>query len=332
MPDAKASVQGRLAAGNGERGFALKHPRAASRRHGRYNRVVVLFAHLVPLLAVVWVVFAAVFLDRWPSGLDLAIFAAFFAATMVGLEIGYHRYFAHGAFQTSRPLERLLALLGSTAFHGGIIWWTATHKRHHAFSDREGDPHSPHVPPRSAGLAGFLYGHLSWMFHASNLNAGHWTQHVLPLYRDRFLFFLNRHYFVLSLFWLLLPAATGALLGRSAEAAWSAFLWGGLVRVFVANHAIYSLNSFCHMFGSREFPRIKDHSRNNAWLSLVTIGGSWHNNHHAFPRTASNRFRWWQIDLAGGMIWLLEKTGAVWNVYRPAKEQVAARRLHGDAA
>jgi stearoyl-CoA desaturase (Delta-9 desaturase) len=311
------------------RATQLRHPPPASRRHRQYNRFAVLFAHLAPLAAIVWIVAAASF-GQWPSALDLGIFAGFFFLTMLGLEVGYHRYFAHGAFQTSRWLERVLAVLGSTAFHGGVIWWTATHKRHHAFSDAEGDPHSPYAAPRSGGARGFLFAHFGWMFQAAALNTGAWTRHVLPMYQDPFLFFLNRHYFLLSVLWLTLPAAAGGLLGGSLAFAWSAFLWGGLARVFLANHAIYSLNSFCHMFGGREFPQIKDLSSNNGWLALVTIGGSWHNNHHAFPRSASNCFRWWQLDIAAGVIWLLEKLGLVWNVYRPSKATVEARRLAGE--
>lgn len=305
---------------------SLKHPRPPSARHRRFYLPVIFFIQVVPLCGVLWALGAAVFFGQYPTALDLALCATFFALTMVGLEVGYHRYFSHQAFKTSTFFARCLAVLGSMGFQGGVIWWAATHKRHHAFSDVDGDPTSPHLPPHNGSFAGFMYAHFGWMLDPASQNPGRWAQQVAPLYQDSFLFFLNQRYFQISLIGLLIPAALGALIGGSAQAAFGGFLWGGLIRAFLVSHSIYSLNSFCHMMGAVDFPGTRDQSRNNAWLFLPTFGGSWHNNHHAFPRTATNQFRWWQIDISGSLIGLLERFGVVWDVYRPSREAIEARR------
>jgi stearoyl-CoA desaturase (Delta-9 desaturase) len=285
-----------------------------------------LFTQLVPLAAVLYAAVAAAVFHRYPTSLEISLLAVFFLLTMIGLEVGYHRYFAHQAFRTSRLVERVLAFLGSIAMHGGVIWWTATHRRHHARSDSPGDVHSPHVAPQEGGVYGFFFAHLGWMFDPAHLQPGEWARRVAPMYRDSYLFFLNRYYLQLSLAGVLLPGSIGWLMQGTADAAFGCMLWGGLIRVFLTNHAIYSLNSVCHMFGRRDYGAPHDESRNNGWLCLWTIGGSWHNNHHAFPRTATNRFRWWQLDIAGSVITFLEKVGLVWDVYRPSAQQIAGRR------
>jgi stearoyl-CoA desaturase (Delta-9 desaturase) len=304
----------------------LRHPRSPSRRSQRTNRAIIALTHIVPSSAVLFGVVAALVYGYYPTALDLTLCGVFFLLTMIGLEVGYHRLFCHGAFKTSVLMERVLAVLGTMAFHGGVIWWVATHKRHHAFSDRDGDPHSPHLPPRNGGYRGFIYGHLGWMLEGENLGIGPWSKHVLPMYQDKFLFFLNRNYFSIGFVGLLVPFLLGLIITRSWEGALTALIWGGLIRVFLVNNAIYSLNSFCHMMGSRDFTVMKDDSRNNIWLALYTIGGSWHNNHHAFPRTASNQFRWWQFDLAGILITAAENLGIAWDVNRPTREQIEARK------
>ncbi|MFL6652686.1 MAG: acyl-CoA desaturase [Sulfurifustaceae bacterium] len=313
------------------RDHLLRHPRPASQRHRRFNIVVVLFSHVIPTAAVLFAIYQIAFLGIYPSALDLWLCLGFFLLTLFGLEIGYHRYFAHGAFKTSQWFENVLAVLGTVTFEGGVIWWTGTHKRHHAFSDAEGDPHSPHYELHG-GVRGFVYGHIGWLFDPANINLGPWIQHVMPMYRNPFLTFLNRYYFQLGVAFLLLPAVIGWLVAGTAAAAWSALLWGGLIRVFLVTHAIFSLNSVCHMFGTKDFKAPYDESRNNAWIALYTLGASWHNNHHAFPRTASNQFRWWEIDISGMMIGLLERAGIIWDVWRPTKAQVQSRRVGKGAA
>lgn len=308
-----------------DRGNALRHPPPASLRYRRFNVAAIVLSHVLPTAGVLYVLSQMVLYDIYPSTLDLSLCLGFYFLTLLGLEVGYHRYFAHRAFKTSKFFEAVLALLGTVTFEGGVIWWTGTHKRHHAFSDAEGDPHSPYYG-RHGGVSGFVYAHFGWLFNPHNTNLGPWIQHVMPMYRDRRLVFMNRYYFQLGLAFLLLLALIGGLASASLKGAWSAFLWGGLVRVFLVTHAIFSINSVCHMFGARPFRHSRDESRNSAWLSIYTLGASWHNNHHAFPRTASNRLRWWELDIAGMVIWLLETLGIVWDVWRPSRELVQARR------
>lgn len=307
-----------------ERIDALRHPRPASLRSRRFNFVAILISHALPTAGVLLVAYNMIWRHVFPSALDLTLCFTFYFFTLLGLEIGYHRYFTHDAFKTSKFFERVLAFLGSITFEGGVIWWTGTHKRHHAFSDEDGDPHSPHYQ-HNGGIRGFVYAHLGWLFNPGNTNLGPWVQHVTPMYQDPYLSWLNRNYFTLSLVFLLLPAAIGFAIGGSIEVAWSAFIWGGLVRVFLVTHAIFSINSVCHMFGSKPFKQPGDHSRNSAWLALYTLGASWHNNHHAFPRTATNQLQWWQLDIAGSVIWFLEKLGVVWDVWRPTMKQIEIR-------
>ena len=297
-------------------------------RHRRFNLIAVLFAHILPTAAVIFAICQMVFWKIYPSVLDLSLCFILFMLTLFGLEIGYHRYFAHGAFKTSKWFEGVLAFLGTLTFEGGVIWWVGTHKRHHAFSDADGDPHSPHYG-RGGGAKGFMYAHISWLFDPANINLGPWIQRVMPLYRNPFLTFLNRYYFRLGIVFLLLPGLIGGLVGGTFAAAFSALIWGGFIRVFLVTHAILSLNSVCHMFGTKAFAYPRNESRNVAWFALYTLGASWHNNHHAFPKTASNRFYWWQIDISGMTIWLLEKAGIVWEVWRPSKEAIEARKTHG---
>jgi stearoyl-CoA desaturase (delta-9 desaturase) len=261
----------------------------------------------------------------FPTTLDLGLCLGLYVLTLLGLEVGYHRYFTHGAFKTSRPFAVLLAFLGTITFEGGVIWWVGTHKRHHTFSDDEGDPHSPHYE-RHGGLRGFAYAHLGWLFDRRNINLGVWIEHVRPMYRDPILVFLNRYYFQFGVAFLVFPAVIGGVVGGTWSSAFDAFIWGGLIRVFLVTHAIFSLNSFCHMFGSRPFSGSRDLSRNCGWLALYTLGASWHNNHHAFPRTASNSFSYREIDLAGMVIAVLERLGVVWDVWRPTPDLISAKR------
>lgn len=283
----------------------------------------------IPAGGVIWVVLAAAVFKIYPTGLDLALCFGFLCLTMVGMEVGYHRFFAHAAFRTSARMQYALAILGSTALNGGVIWWTAMHKKHHALSDREGDPHSPYARLADGRLQALYHAHFGWMFDRGSVALGTWSQHVLPLYRDPVLFWINQHYLVIGVLGILLPSVVGAAITGTWTGAMSALVWGGLIRVFLANHAMFSLNSFCHMFGSKPFASPEDNSRNNAWFVLPTLGGAWHNNHHAFPRTATNQFRWWEFDPAGMAIFALEKLGVIWGVYRPSPEIVAARRMRG---
>ena len=202
------------------------------------------------------------------------------------------------------------------AAQGPVVFWVATHRRHHAFSDQADDPHSP--VPSSCGVAaklrGLFHSHLGWLFRSELTNPMQYGPDIL---RDPLTFKLNQYYPLWVVLGLALPmlgsfAVTGTWIGLARG-----FLWGGLVRILLVHHATWSVNSICHAYGKREF-ETRDESRNNAWLVLSSMGGSWHNNHHAFPNSAYTGIRRWQIDPSGWIIRLLARVGLVWNVKTPA--------------
>jgi len=256
--------------------------------------------------------------------LDIAILAVMYVATIVGIEVGFHRYMSHHAFVAIRPLGVLLVILGSMAAQGPVMFWASTHRRHHAFSDQGGDPHSP--KHQGSGMAGLLRGlfhaHMGWLFKPQQ---GDWMRYARDLLKDRTLIYLNLYYWVWILLGLVLPGVVCGLITGTWFGALKGFLWGGLLRIFLVHHVVWSVNSLCHQFGTRPFQTRED-SRNNVWLALFSLGGSWHNNHHAFPRTADNRMAWWQIDLCGLIIRALGALRLVRKIYFPPREVREARR------
>lgn len=278
---------------------------------------------LLPLLPM----FGGVPLPRFEAGL----FAVGYLLTLIGVEVGYHRYFSHRAFKTSRPLALLLAVLGATSFQGGVIWWSATHRRHHGKVESADDPHSPRAPA-GAGLGTrlgrLLHAHVGWMFKAACLKPPGWEKQAPDLLRDPLLFRVHVGYAMWGMLGLLAPAVAGGLWHGNWAGMLSGFLWGGLLRVFAVNHMVYAANSLCHTVGTRPF-RCAGNSRNIALLALPSLGMTLHNNHHGFPGAASLRLRWWDIDPAGILIGLLEKAGLVWDVRRVAPAALAARRRCG---
>jgi stearoyl-CoA desaturase (Delta-9 desaturase) len=242
----------------------------------------------------------------WSHGTGIAEIVActvMYVLSFVGVEVGFHRHFAHRSFLAARPVRLVLAGLGSMALQGSVIWWAGIHRVHHAHSDRTGDPHSP--------LDGLLHAHVGWLFR--NLDPPDWRQRASNLFRDDVVRSATRSYHLWALAGLLLPAVGVALATRSWQGLLLGFLWGGLVRIFLVNHFVWSINSVCHRFGSRPY-RTKDESRNNALLCLPSLGFSWHNNHHAFPGSAINAHHWWQLDPCGLLILGLQSTGLAWNV------------------
>ena len=247
---------------------------------------------------------------------DLIVFAIVYPLTGLGITVGFHRYLTHRAFKTKRPIRAALAILGSAAVEGPVISWVADHRKHHAFSDEPGDPHSPHVD-HGGGLRGTLKGlahaHLGWLF-VHNQRALK-TRYAPDLLQDPLIRFVDRTFVVWVLAGLAVPFGLGWAIGGSLHAALTGLLWGGLVRMFVLHHVTYSINSLCHYFGRRDYDT-DDESRNLAWLAPLSFGESWHNNHHAFPTSFRHGLRIWQVDPGAALIWTLEKLGLAWDVVR----------------
>ena len=295
----------------------------------RAHRIANLTAVVLPFLA-----FSAAIVLLWNRlvGIhDLWILAVMYVLTGLGITVGYHRLLTHRAFETHRPVRWAFAVLGSMAVEGGTITWVADHRKHHAFADEDGDPHSPHVGHGGGirgALKGLFHAHLGWLFRAEG-RAGA-RRYARDLVEDRGMRIIESAFIPLVGVSLLIPFALGWLVTGSLAGGLTALLWGGLVRVFVLHHVTWSINSVCHFFGRRRFVS-EDHSTNVFWLALPSFGESWHNNHHAFPTSATHGLRWWEIDTSALTIRALEKLGLAWNVVRPTPERQRAKALAAGA-
>ena len=278
---------------------------------------------IVPFLA-----FAAAVPVAWGWGLgwtDLVLFLAFYIPSGLGITVGYHRLFTHSSFKANRPLRIGLAIAGSLAIEGPVIRWVADHRRHHAFSDKEGDPHSPWrygetVPALMKGLG---YAHIGWMFDVEHTNRDKYTPDLM---RDEDIARVDRLFPLWAAISLLAPAVLGGLITWSWAGALSAYFWASLVRIFVLHHVTWSINSICHAIGQRPFAT-RDKSANFWPLAILSFGESWHNMHHADPTSARHGVLRGQIDESARVIWLFEKLGWATDVRWPKPERIAKLRV-----
>jgi stearoyl-CoA desaturase (delta-9 desaturase) len=289
----------------------------------RVEKTVNLAAVIVPFLAVL-----AALVLLWNSFVrpaDLAIMVVMYLLTALAITVGFHRLLTHRAFATSKPLEYAFAILGSMAVQGPVIDWVADHRKHHAHTDVEGDPHSPHVG-HGDGIRGVFSGlwhaHVGWLL--MNQGRAERRRFAPDLCDDAGMRQISRWFPALVVAGLAIPALAGYAVSGTLAGAAIGLLWGGLVRVFFVHHVTWSINSVCHFMGSRRF-EIDDHSTNVFWLALPTMGESWHHNHHAFPRSARHGLRWWEVDISGLVIGALERLGLAWNVVRIAPERQAKK-------
>ena len=264
----------------------------------------------------------------WGDGVhlrDVVLAVVLYALVGHGVTIGYHRLLAHKAFTACRPLKLALVSLGSMAFEGGPIGWVASHRRHHVFSDTAADPHSPQHHGGGVGgqLKGLWHAHVGWLFTARGTSL---RRHAADLLADRDIVVINALFPMWCVLSLAVPFGVGWLLGGTVGAAFSALLWAGLVRVFVLHHATWSINSLCHMFGQRPFAS-KDRSANVAALAILSMGESWHNGHHAFPRSARHGLLPGQWDSSALLIGVFERMSWVRDVHSPTPAAIARRRV-----
>jgi stearoyl-CoA desaturase (delta-9 desaturase) len=268
----------------------------------------------------------------WNSALgwsDLVVFAIVYTVTTLGITVGFHRMLTHRAFETSPLLRGAIAAAGSAAIEGPVVSWVADHRKHHAFSDQEGDPHSPHVDHGNGlrgALNGLFHAHVGWLFKHDQRALK--TRYAKDLLDDPVIVWVNRTFFLWVGVGLLVPFLLGWAIGGSIDTALTGLLWGGLVRMLVLHHVTYSINSLCHFFGRQDYES-GDESRNLAWLAPLSMGESWHNNHHAFPTSARHGLRWWQVDISALVIGGLERTRLVWNVVRISPERQATKAVGG---
>jgi stearoyl-CoA desaturase (delta-9 desaturase) len=298
--------------------------------HETRDRIITGIVTVVPFLCLVlvgWVLWSRIL--GWN---DLFVFAITYVATGLGVTIGFHRLFTHRAFATSRALRIAFAILGSAAIEGPVISWVADHRKHHAFSDRPGDPHSPHVDHGSGwagALRGLLHAHMGWLF--IHTHRGRKSRYAPDLLADPAIRFVDRTFLVWATGGLVASFGLGCLFGGRLRDGLTGLLWGGAVRILVLHHVTYSINSLCHFFGRRRFAT-RDESRNLMWLSVLSFGESWHNNHHAFPTSAAHGLRPWELDISALVIRLLERLGLVWDVVRVSPERQDRKLLGAPAS
>jgi stearoyl-CoA desaturase (delta-9 desaturase) len=273
---------------------------------------------------------AAMALVNGIGAMELALLAGMCLATSIGVEIGLHRGLAHGAFEMRPSVKITLAVLGSMAAQGSVLYWTAGHRRHHAHSDRGSDPHSPHIRNLHAAdeplqrLRGLWHAHIGWMMTDKVTNCTLFAKDIL---RDPALSRIHALYIPIVLAGLAIPAFIGGAVSGSWNGMLSGFLWGGLLRMCLVHHSTWSNASVGHVFGARPFAT-GDRSANNPWFALPTLGSSWQNNHHMFPASAYLAVQPGQIDPGGLIIRFFAAAGLIRNVKQPPSfETVAAMRL-----
>jgi stearoyl-CoA desaturase (delta-9 desaturase) len=290
---------------------------------GREHHGFILASAILPLLGVL-----AAFVLLWNrmAGIPALIaFAVMYVIAGLGVSTGYHRLLTHRSFKTYRPLRIFFASAGAIAGQGPPIIWAAHHRRHHRFADRSGDPHSPYAeeePGFKGAVKGLWHAHMGWLFDLRLSSEP--IRYCPDLVRDKDMRFISKHFFFFVAAGFVLPGLIGFALTRTWEGFAIGALWGGLVRFFFSNHITYAVNSVGHYFGSRRF-ETSDESRNVAWLSVVSFGESWHNNHHAFPRSATHGMRWWELDISALVIRALAAAGLAWDVILIDPERMTRR-------
>jgi len=289
-------------------------------RYANIAGVVVPFVGILLAVVLLW--------NSWVDGIDLAIFLVMYVVTAGGITVGFHRMLTHKSFQTKPWLKYSFAVAGSLSVQGSVLDWVADHRKHHAHTDQEGDPHSPHVGG-GEGLRGLWHAHTGWLTETQG--QADWTRYARDLYEDPTMKQIGKRFPYLVLLSLLIPTVLGFVLhGFTLEGAIRGYIWGGLVRIFLVHHVTWSVNSICHFFGSRRFD-VEDKSTNVAWLAIPSLGESWHHNHHAFPRSATHGLKWYEVDPSAAFIRGLERLGLAWDVVRITPERQQAKLVGAGA-
>jgi stearoyl-CoA desaturase (delta-9 desaturase) len=287
--------------------------------------VMNLIAVVLPLAGL-----AAAIVLLWGRGFSwiyLGLMAGMFVLTGLGITVGYHRLFTHRAFDAHGAVKAALVIFGSMAVQGPLIKWVAVHRRHHQHSDEHDDPHSPRLHGDSPWgmIRGLCHAHIGWFFEADIPGI---RRYAADLERDTLLRRVSALFPLWAALGLLLPAALGGLITMTWTGVLLGFLWGGLARLCLVHHVTWSINSVCHLWGTRPY-RSHDHSRNNVVFGILGLGEGWHNNHHAFPTSARHGLRWWQLDGSYWLIRSLESLGLAWNVRVPDAADLASKRHDG---
>jgi stearoyl-CoA desaturase (delta-9 desaturase) len=289
----------------------------------RTHRNINIAAVVLPFLAFLGAI--PLLWNEWVGPLDLALLVIMYFLSAAGITVGFHRLLTHRSFQTFKPAEYAFAILGSMAVEGPVTGWVSDHRRHHAFADEEGDPHSPHIGEdgdEAGTLSGLWHAHLGWLFDHPTAEGA--EKYAPDLLEDRGMRFISRWFPLWVTLGLAIPFAIGWAVSGTLPAGFQALFWAGLVRIFLVHHVTFSINSICHFFGRRRF-ETDDESTNVFWLAIPTLGESWHHNHHAFPRSATHGLRWWEVDIGGLVVRAMKRLGLAWNVVLISPERQQQR-------
>lgn len=267
----------------------------------------------------------------WLGWTDVAIFIPLYLVSGLGITVGFHRYLTHSSFKANRMLRVALAVSGSLAIQGSPTQWVADHRRHHQYSDLEGDPHSPwRFGASFKGLAkGLFHAHVGWLFARELSNRERFAPDLLA---DKDIAKVDRLFPWLVAISAASPAIVGGLVTMSWQGALTAFFWAGLVRIGLLHHVTWAINSVCHVYGERPFEMREGDKASNFWpLAILSFGESWHNLHHADPTSARHGVLRGQVDMSARLIWLFEKFGWATNVKWPRPERIQAKLVTRDA-
>lgn len=281
-----------------------------------YSLVIV----LIPAIAFVFSVLSGMLFDIHLG--TLVLFLICYTATVFGVTVGFHRLITHRSFKTTRLVKIVLVSLGCMAYEGPPLFWVPAHRRHHKYTERDGDPHSPLVQNPSP-LAGLFHAHYGWMFHHTIED---WDYYVKDLLNDPVILIINKYYVPIALSGLIIPGIINSMLYGGMYYFFQGVLICGLVRVFLQQNVTWAINSVCHYWGKKDF-KSEDNSRNNWFCAILSHGEGWHNGHHAFPSSAKHGLKTGQIDISYGFIKLLEKLHLVWDVKVPSAEQIQSKTL-----
>jgi stearoyl-CoA desaturase (Delta-9 desaturase) len=287
------------------------------------NDIIAALVVCVPLVGTIAAIFLALYFGV--SAIAIGLFVVGYLLTTLAVTMGFHRYFSHRSFSTSRALGTMFVVLGSMSWQGPLLYWVATHRRHHRFSDQPNDPHSPYALDRGSRLTAkaFWHSHVGWLFSSELSNPICFASDIL---RNRHVFKMQGLYFLWAALGLVIPTVIMFVLLGTPYAAVEGFLWGGCARVFAVHHSAWSVGSFSHLWGSRPF-NTKDKSSNNIVVSVFALGEGLQNNHHAFPRSAFHAFRWFEPDFTGFVLRIAKFTGLIWDLHQPDISEVEALKL-----
>ena len=255
--------------------------------------------------------------------IEIGSLVLMYSVSWIGITVGYHRHFTHRSFKAVAPVRLMLGVFGSIACQGPVNYWVSNHRRHHQYSDRPGDIHSPYISDgKKIGLwRGFIHSHVGWTFNHEITNTAVVAKDIMT---DRLVGVVHRLYYLWLILGFVAPAVLGGIATQTWEGAMLGMLWGGFVRLFLCYHSTNTITSLTHMFGSRPF-KSHDQSRNNMWLAIPTWGEAWHNNHHSFPTSPIFGLRWWQVDLGGLFIRFLQVLRLVSAVNKPRPQMLATK-------